>query len=336
MRRQSVYAGIPGARERFLSFRQPCRPLCLGLFRTALAFVNAANKQKGIKPMIQTSFLEKLETVQVVQDQLLQDNDKAVATELLAKRDDSISQLRQWRKQLEILAESMPKSSHCIKRFDNGNSMVSIPWDEDELGKLKFTPLYALRHIDKAEKKAHNTTVSALVRHLNDAYSLGLSYTEIQDELKPGFTMDDVQTLLAAHTDGLGLNDTGAEKVKAEFRRCFNASNFKSKGTRVTASSGIYFNSFRFEPGLSLSFGDQNIMVIAKAIALFDFGVTTIPNFWYQMIEGWQRNVDVTVAYEFPMHNRFLALKFFKNGRIDLIFVDDQAARDFMRDIVSD
>jgi len=306
----------------------------LGLFRTALFFANAPNKQKGMKPMIQTSFLEKLETIEIVQDKLLQDDDKAVVMELLAKRDDTLYQLGQWRKQLKMLDEAMPKSPHYIQRFENGNTMVSIHWDADELAKLKFTPLYALHHIDKAEKKAHNSTVSALVRHLNDAYSLGLKADKIQDELKPGFTLEDAQTLLAAHTDGLGLKDVGAEKIKAEFRRCFKRSDIKRHGAKVTMSSAVYWDSYQLTRGLSLRYGDETVSVIAQTIALFDFGATTIPSFWGSMLKSWYSSVDVTTPYEFPLHNRFQALKFFKNGRIDLIFTDETASEDFMCDIV--
>jgi len=306
-----------------------------GVFRTALAFANAANKNKRNEAMIQTSFLEKLETVEVVQDQLLQNNDKVVVNELLAKRDDTLIQLDQWRKQLETLAESMPQSPHYIQRYDNGNSAVTIRWDEDELAKLKFTPLYALRHIDKAEAKAHNTTVSALVRHLNSAYSLGLCSEKIQGELMSGFTLQDVQTMLAAHTDGLGLQDTGAEKIKAAFRRYFKHSEIKRKGAKVSIGSAVSWDSFRFKAGYSLSYGDEGVIAMAQAIALFDLGATTMPNFWYGMLDHWHRDVDVSTPYEFPMHNRFQSLKFFKNGRVDLLFVDESAAEAFMRDLIS-
>jgi len=259
--------------------------------------------------------------------------DKAFVCRTLAMRDRTANQLQMWAEAFKQLQQSLPHVSHKIERvIPRGRHYVTKAKEISTFGSHTFSPSYALTFIRESEQDLHRETIDRLVSHFNETYLLKMDVWDLVEQLNSGFNAQAFTTLLLSRTDGLSPYDIGAENIRREFARTFQNASFRCKGKNLIIGNATYVDTSFPKERPRLRWDICNVPALCRALTLFEHASTVNHQLWDAQFKLWQNHLDVKNPYLVEEHQRIENLRFYRNGRIDIAFTSECAAKAFMQE----
>lgn len=256
---------------------------------------------------------EKLEAVTIEVTSLLNDSDKAICESLLEKY---FSHIHFWYPRLLAF-----KAAHEAYKEKTETST------ED----FHYSIYYDYKILDEWVKIVNDITatfIRLIENHFTQTYRLKFSSyepTTDKDLTEPLTSYEPIITGMIAQV-GADLLHSGKEQIKKNFQELFiwDRHQPELKGKKIILPSFCSLDvSYRSDAYLSRS--EESMNKLLHAVALFLHDTTTITTEMQDEYDRWQNCLTFENSYQLAG----FAVRFFRNGRIDLSFEDATTAKRF-------
>lgn len=172
--------------------------------------------------------------------------------------------------------------------------------------------------------------IKQVEKYFNAKYNLTVSFDkEVKDDK---LSYKSFVEQVFAQCDGLSLEERGVNNLKKEFAD-YAPREVNLKNDKVQLNSFVWIEE-RYTGGVRVSYSDRGKMLsLASAFTYFETGVYDKPaNMFANNIPGAdisRDNVEIGTDYEFPLQDKVVSIRFFKNRRLDIKFIDRDTAREF-------
>lgn len=251
----------------------------------------------------------------------------------------SLDQMYLWYKTFTEEAQQY-KESHRIRYKDNGKVEFRASYRsyEEQLldyKEMEFRPFKNINEIVDSNYRASEAFANRIVRYFNKTYNVSVPMPEINKEtLAMGFRplYQSYVDAVIEHLGGRSFRDAAEEELLKRFLGLVTPGRWSKvkpelKGDKISFPNILTFDSF-YQENYNRNQIHYNyrshIETFCEGLA---FGADDTVNGSSRMISGFNDdNVDVSDWYDLTTTNAE-QMKFFKNGRIDVRFIDRQTAQ---------
>lgn len=280
-----------------------------------------------------TDYLSLFDKVEVNKTQQISDHDRKYCENQQAYLDDTLKQLTIWYRYLLEASVLELQENDCYSRDERGDvrkKYYSGDVHESVAYKAyRFTPLYDLKHIEGLKYRASYLFEQRIVNHFNSTYGLRIErkdlYKDKEFVYQPKY--GEVITYIIESLDGKNFSDVAHKLHVDDFRNAVHWKKPTIKGNTVTIPDLLSFD-YNYNNGLRIShYSKDRFTVIYKGIYYFE---TKIPAHTPEtVIEYWNENFARLDEPYTLKTTKATNLRFFKNGRVDIKFSDNQSAQEF-------
>lgn len=280
-----------------------------------------------------TDYLSLFDKIEVNQIQQISDHDKEYCENQQAYLDDTLKQLTIWYRYLLEASVLELKENDYYSRNERGDiSKKYYSGDVHESVAYKayrFTPLYDLKHIEGLKYRASYLFEQRIVNHFNSTYGLRIErkdlYKNKEFVYQPKY--DEVIAYIIDSLDGRSFSDVAHKLHVDDFRKVVHWKKPVIKGNTITVPDLLSFE-YNYNNGLRISYYSKDRFTsIYKAIYYFE---TKLPAHTPEtVIEYWNENFARLDEPYTLKTTKVTNLRFFKNGRVDIKFSDNQLAQEF-------
>ncbi len=181
-------------------------------------------------------------------------------------------------------------------------------------------------------KSIYHAFVSRIVYYFSRKYTVSLSSKEIQgkyneDTISYKIILDEIFEQLG----GLTFYEKAVEELKVNSRETiYNPSKIEINKNKLTIMDYVWWEH-TWDNTKKLSYSDSRVKPLFLALSHFMDGTVEVlyglQSIYNQLSRG-NRDFDIFSKYELT-HNILQSLKFYKNGKIELVFVDNTTAEMF-------
>lgn len=287
----------------------------------------------GIYPDLLSDILN----IEVRKDDEITEEDRQFCQNQQDKLYETLKQLEEWYETFKAKAEPYTEK-YKITYKPNGSIEVQELYRSYE-EKLKdyidfeFTPFKPINKIVQLYFNVNHAFAKRIVSYFNDTYNISVPEFNIDEDT---LTMNSrpVYTTYVDHVihylGGRGFRDVAEAELISKFHSvvkpsCWSKVKPELKGCRIVFPDILRFDPFYFTYGQNkIYYGDG--YKLAKFCAGIAFGAEDTLHGNSRMVIGFNGDdVDVTQWYELTTSNAE-QMKFYKNGRIDVKFKNEQAA----------
>lgn len=234
---------------------------------------------------------------------------------------ETIANLDRWEKLFKASLDEDFKDRYSARLNYNDKMRYSNNAKyENEILEHMFFPGAALEEIEDNRPKAATEFVSAIIRHFNDTYNIGLSLREM-DEPEQVTKYEEVVDWIFAHIDGGSLSEHGIRNLIKNFREAASA-----YGSKVTQTRNrIEFSRARsmfdtYTSGPQFSVYDKQYQHFMYGLGYFDSSkLEHMPA--SDMASG--QKVIFNHNYTFSNSEKLVSIKFYKSNKVILTFRSD-------------
>jgi hypothetical protein len=170
--------------------------------------------------------------------------------------------------------------------------------------------------------------IKQVEKYFNAKYNLTVSFDkEVKDDK---LSYKSFVEQVFAQCDGFSLEERGIANLKEEFRN-HSPREINLKNDKVQFNSFVNYDSWS-ENSIDYRCRDK-MLSLASAFTYFETGVYDKPaNMFANNIPGADYKsdkIEIGTDYEFPLQDKVVSIRFFKNRRLDIKFIDRDTAREF-------
>lgn len=247
----------------------------------------------------------------------------------------SLEQIERW---YSIFTEDAEKyhGSHKVKYKENGEvSFRELLYPNDsDYTHCEFRPFKSINALASANHKANQNFASRIIGYFNRAYNVAVPVPEINgDTLKIGFRpqyMTYVDVVIE-HLGGRSFRQTAEDELLKRFHKIVKPGPWSKvkpelKGDKISFPEVVIFDDFYYsnwrKNHIHYNY-NGNIGIFCEGIA---YGADDVLCGDSRMIARFNTDdVDITGWYNLTTTNA-TGMKFYRNGRIDVRFINREAA----------
>jgi hypothetical protein len=251
---------------------------------------------------------------------------------------ESLDRIQHWygifREEAEKFAES-----HVLSYKADGTLKFQVCYRDHynnaspDYKKFDFTPFQAINSLVENRKNAISAFAGNIIRYFNSKYSISMPIPEIGEKLSLDFrpVYTGYTSLVEQHLNGRGFRETAEEELINRFHALVFPYR-SSSPPQVKNDKMIFQNLLRItesyhssQPAHRIEYGhDGKLDTLCEGILFGGNSVLTgsssiIRDFNYQ-------KMDITQWYPLTFETGY-AIKFYKNGRVDVRFPDAAQAK---------
>lgn len=175
---------------------------------------------------------------------------------------------------------------------------------------------------------------ATIANYFNTEYSLSIDVDIITDKCaKSQFEsyhaiLDDIVGQV-----GKDFPKIGRLRIIKRFQRIFISATSQPvlHGCKISFPTLGSYNVSSFDHHITLRDGRDSISKLLDAIALYSLNVTKRPATFTTQVQEWRREIDCKVDYNLLGGEHDVSLKFFRNQRVDLIWLNKKNAQNFWK-----
>lgn len=280
------------------------------------------------------NLLSKIQSVKVENTVNLPEADKNYCEKTHNQYLENLSELNKWRKSLMSLLQENGNPDFIVYETRYNNNEKSVYENTSKLDTSnpfegnRFSILYGIKKLDKLEKNSIFIFVRNIFSYFNKTYNLDLPvYDTYWDfELTTDITTDFLITYIQNKIGSFDFTSIGIENLKEEFRKTI----WWEDKIKIQKNKLIIGDYIRYGSSWDMSYKfrfDMKHHDIRKALFFFesknlsfDIDLDFMPNDQY---------IDFTEIYSWAGLKKLKGIKFFKNGKIEIQFIDENIAQEF-------
>lgn len=253
----------------------------------------------------------------------------------------TLGQIERWYGIFTEEAEQY-RLSHCVKYKENGEVSYreSLYPDDNNYSHHEFKPFKSINALAEANLRANKNFASRIIGYFNRTYNVSVPVPEINvDTLRIGFRPDYmtyVDTVIG-HLGGRSFRQTAEDELLKRFLQLVRPGRWSKvkpelKGDKISFPNIVGFDDFYYsnygKNHIHYNYRDR-IATLCEGIA---FGSDNLLCGNERMVMRLDKDdVDVSGWYDLTTTNA-TGMKFFRNGRVDVRFIDrETASRCFSR-----
>lgn len=283
-----------------------------------------------------TNMLAVFDNIQVNNEEKISDCDRKFCENQQQLLDASLDQIDKWYTFFRQEAEQY-KDSHRIAFEANGSVKTNPPYTPSgdypsDYREFEFLPFDSLNQIVKRRRNAITRFGRTIISYFNRTYALSVHYEEPDIEtlpvtLRPGYLSYVDQVI--DHLGGRNFRETAEEEIISRFHK--NLLGPHKKMPELKNGKIIFYDIIRFDDFYSKNYQQYHVSYSYRdELQSFCEGIAWAGNDSLNgnsnMILAFNFDrVDITQPY--PLRaGEAEEMKFYKNGRIDVIFSSKQTA----------
>lgn len=198
---------------------------------------------------------------------------------------------------------------------------------------LAFLPAPIISDINEKRQKAIKAFTESVLDYFSKRYNLKET-DNLNIPQKPTLTYKDIVSKIIAHFGN--LDRAGERFLIKEFQSniCSRRLGDKLEGAKITFTHAFFYST-SFNGNLYLSYNSRkNIESLVKAISFFETGqiADIIDSVGKTLPDCCSRDeVNFNSVYELTGLSKVKGVKFFKNGRLDILFYSPVLAEEFFK-----
>jgi hypothetical protein len=261
--------------------------------------------------------LEKIVSTKSSSMDLLSSEDRSFIEKQEALLAKLTSQLNAWKVIMDKGAADLPSSPlvHLNKEWGNWRASKNVFHDIQRHKKVEwadasmFSPAYAQAYINEMLEFAPHRMVTEIIGYFNVTYNLNVS--PLPQEYKPN--AEEALEWVMRCQRGMSLQDARTEATIAELQLQFPSVSIEGNKLTIPASKRWTYDSLRGRTA------------ITKSISLFENG-----HIQDESITSFFKSVEKpNELYTSTTTDKFKSVRFYKNGKTELKFINSEAAKDF-------
>lgn len=286
------------------------------------------------------ALVEKFENIKITQEQLLPAVDIKYCKNEQRCLDGTLAQLKEWQTFFEEKDAVENNPAYRIEnKYRSGDERevkdvyrysYDRPEDWNVYDRFKYTVKYSLVKIDQLRSDIKSLFIERIVKYFNDKYGLDIPDIRIDNEatadkfLKYDIIIEHIRIHLGGH---LNFNMVSIDKaIKAFRKQIYSSQRVELKGKQLHLQQFVWYSGNL--PRFDLDFRDNYLKVLNDAIAIYETDETRGPDYAFgSAIHG--QPIDFEKDYVVINGSRIEGVRFYKNRKVALKFIDAQAAKDF-------
>lgn len=278
--------------------------------------------------------LNKIQSVKVENTVNLPEADKNYCEKIHNQYLENLSELNKWRESLTLLLQENGNPDFIVYETRYNNDKKSVYQNTSKLNKSnpfesnRFSILYGIEKLDNIEENSILIFVRNIFSYFNETYNLDLPVYdkywdfELTKEINTNFLIKYIQNKIGS----FDFTSIGIENLKEEFRKTI----WWQDKIKIQKNKLIFGDYIRYGSSWDMSYKfryDMKHHDIRKALFFFesknlnfDIDLNFMPNDQY---------IDFTEIYSWTSLKKLKGIKFFKNGKIEIQFIDENTAQEF-------
>lgn len=240
----------------------------------------------------------------------------------------------------ELVPESEQTDLHIWeKSYQYPYKRVSKVWDRNKSGifdDIKFTNLFTLEWLEKKIYDIEHIYITTIYQYFQGKYNLSLKAdiwffrggrdADKNDEIVIPISYKELVKDIVEQCGGVGLLELGINRFKESFRSNIKYSdNVKINKNKLTIDDFFYFGGY---DGDRWGYSNSKLGSLKDAFGFFEFR-TLGSGSYYNDLNLHGEKVQFNFEYEIDGLEKVKSIKVFKNGRVDVKFLDATALNEF-------
>lgn len=192
-------------------------------------------------------------------------------------------------------------------------------------------------HMEKRIKQVKNEFISNIVNYFEKTYNVTLNSTAIEKKYDMNVTYQDIIEEIFIQLGGFNFKEKAVKEIKEASRgTVYKDDKITVNKGKLTIASYVYFRS-SWSNGLELGYNDDKVIPLFNALSHFETDKTETLGYYsniYKELREGQKNYDIFSKYELG-YNKAQSIKFFKNGKVEIVFQSMQQAEAFKREYLT-
>lgn len=187
----------------------------------------------------------------------------------------------------------------------------------------------------KRIKEIYERFVSRITYYFTEKYKVSLSSEEIikkydENTISYSLILDEIFEQLG----GLTFKEKAVTEIKAASKKTvYRADKVSIAKNKLSITDFVWWQT-SWDNSLSVSYDDRAVRPLFMALSHFMTGnvdmTHSLQNIYQQLKRG-SKDYDIYAKFELP-HDVLQAIKFYKNGKVDLFFADNSQAETFKKE----
>ena len=235
---------------------------------------------------------------------------------------------------------SLDDQTFCEDQERNYNEFIKF--SNDYLGYLKVNSLSntfynsesLINEMNKTRDCKKDDFISKVMSYFKNKYKVTLDSKSVQKKYDTNINHDTIVNEIIEQLGGYNFADKAEKEIKDEFKDTLRHDKIKIKNLKISIDDFFYIDSFDLKyKSYSVSYGsDEKFYKLFKAMSHFLY--KSSENFFNELYEVITRknNDDVFRTHDIFNNDIIKTLKIYKNGKIDLEFINTEYMRKFAKD----
>lgn len=285
----------------------------------------------------EVDYLSLFDSIEVKKEQTISERDRMKCEELTELFKETSEQLCKWYNLFSEASKTEVNDMFCIEEIYNGTKVGTLwkPYDQitdvDRYNSKKFTPLYDLKHIEKSYSSLLHMHENNIVSFFNSMYGLRVSNEDILKDTIMGETPDytKVVNYIIESLEGKSFEEIAENHIVNDFKNTiYRVEQIVLKKETITLKDYLWTES-NFSRGYKVSWNsEKRIGPLCYSLVYFD-GCKHY-NQPHNIIADWNER-DIHFDDYILKTQKAASLRIFKNGRLDIKFIDSQTALEFYK-----
>lgn len=191
-----------------------------------------------------------------------------------------------------------------------------------------------IRHTENRLKEIKNNFINNIISHFQRAYNVTLESGGIKIKYDINVTYDNIVDEIFNQLGGFNFEEKAVNELIAACKdTIYRNDKITIKKNKLTINDFVWWDSTWTWDGLRIGYSDKKVSPLFKGLSHFETGSTEtlfyFANIYSQLTKG-SKHHDIFSKYEIG-YNLVEAIKFFKNGKIEIVFQTNQQAEEFKR-----
>lgn len=181
--------------------------------------------------------------------------------------------------------------------------------------------------LEATEQHIAEAFVANIHAILSDRYSITIDRTQAPP-IRPDVTAQAVLAEASRQLSGVSMSDRALSEIRQTLRRRYPGTWTLTKDTLAISRAVHFQDGFRKD---EYSLDPDAVLPLFRALSFFEFGIPRVHDvFWQAFSHHYQRGAFWFQRFSLAHTQKVKALRYYKNGRVDVIFVDAMAAAQFL------
>lgn len=190
-----------------------------------------------------------------------------------------------------------------------------------------------IRHIEDRLTDFKNSFIHRIISHFEKTYNVTLRDSDINRKYKDiEVTYNNIVDEIFEQLGGFNFEEKAVnELIKACKETVYNDTKIKVTKNKLSIQDFVYWQSYSWDNSYTIGYSDGKVNSLFKALSHFEEGSTDTLFYYdqiYEQLNAGSREYDILSKFEIG-YNIVESIKFFKNGKVEIVFQTHEQAQQF-------